>query len=128
MKTSADHPPTVGGAREGKQPQKGKPHGSTLLRPLDRGGFCYGTTPLWRVADSASAQADQHRPDHRGGQGSLVGPLSSPEAQDRYDALMAGFLASGHPRLLRPTRRADEAQRVAEGCPEGVAWTGDGVG
>jgi hypothetical protein len=47
--------------------------------------------------------------------------LSSPEARDRYDALMAGFLASGHPRLLRPTRRADEAQRVAESCPEGMA-------
>lgn len=37
----------VGGAREGKQPQKGKPQGSTFLRPLDRGGFCNGTTPLW---------------------------------------------------------------------------------
>ena len=54
--------------------------------------------------------------------------LSSPAAQDRYDALMAGFLASGHSRLLRPTRRADEVQRVAEGCPEGVAGTGEGVG
>jgi len=32
-----------------------------------------------------------------------------------------------NPRLLRLTRRAAEAERVAEGCPKGVVETGEGV-